>query len=465
MAVVDSAAWYRKYRPSTMADYIGDDIKHVVKARFTKPENRPSVIMISGDRGCGKTTFARIVSKYYLCENPVDGEPCEKCATCNNINDVLIAGETGVDIDGIVEIDATTANGKDEIQSIIEDAIQPPLYTKKKVLILDECHMITPQAQNSLLKVIEDIPPHLVVIFCTTNIEKVLGTILSRCQLKLEVHKKTVDEMADRLLYIAQQEGLTTSKEALKIIAKKTDRVPRESINMLESIAKNYGNKVTIENVRASTGEVASDIYMQYYKAANTGLEDILIFNQKLKESSIEAKSFISGLTRFTLDCLYIRHGIALDDYPIEYLEQVKDLFEMYKSSEFDALLQVIEAASKSIGYDDNKSELIITTTAMRIGKIGLIAQGLDKESAEADKENRESIANYRESAKKDIADQINHTRSMATTKESIADILKDMHDVKGTEGCRILAVAESEQEKTSGEFMSANELNKLLES
>ena len=297
MSEVNNTAWYRKYRPKTMDDYLGESIRQIVKNRFTREDARPSVMMIYGTRGCGKTTFARIISKYYLCENPKeDGRPCEECDVCLSINETLINGEAGVETPGVVEVDATTANGKEAIQNIIEDAIIPPTYTKKKLLILDECHMITAQAQNSLLKIIEDIPPHLVVIFATTDPEKVLGTVHSRCQLKLEVKKQSIDDMASRLLQIATYEGVTTSREALKIIAKKGDRVPRECINLLESIAKNYGNQVTISNVRASLKDIIS-IYC-FYEAANS-IENILLFNNKLKEMDI-TQDVISGLSRFS---------------------------------------------------------------------------------------------------------------------------------------------------------------------
>lgn len=463
MAFAENAAWYRKYRPSTMADYLGDDIKAMVKARFTVPENRPSVIMISGDRGCGKTTFARIISKYYLCESQVNGEPCEQCEICQTINEVLIGGAVDVEVPGVTEIDATTANGKDAIQSIIEDAIIEPIYTRKKVLILDECHMITAQGQNSLLKVIEDIPEHLCVIFCTTNPEKVLGTIQSRCQLKLTVRKKSVEEMASRLLYIAEKEGITTSKEALSIIAKKADRVPRECINLFESIAKNYGNVVTVDNVRASTGDVAAEIYMSYFKAANTGLEAILNFIDELKKKDMDARKFMSGLTRFVLDSLYIRHAINIEDYTVDFVKRVKEIFNMYKSSEFDAMLQVIESASRALDEDENKNELTLITTAMRIGKIGLIAKGLATEYLKAEKENKQSITEYRQSVQNEIKEQIINSKSTSVTKEAFSSIVKTLKDVANASNIQIVST-EEERKAESDVFASFDELSRLMD-
>ena len=397
-------AWYRKYRPSTMKEYCGERIKRTVESRFTVPQNRPNVMMIYGTRGCGKTTFARIISKYYLCENPINGEPCEQCEICQSINQILIEGETGVECPGVTEVDATTANGKEAIQSIIEEAEMAPIYTKYKILILDECHMITASAQNSLLKIIEDIPPHLVVIFATTDPEKVLGTIHSRCQLKLEAKKQSVEDMANRLLEIAKAEQIETSMDALRLVAKKGNRVPRECINLLENIAKNYGNRVLLEDVIDSTGEIASEIYINFFKAANKNLGEVLKFNKLLKEKDMAIDKFFSGIMRFTLDAMYIKHGISLEDYTSDYVKTIKSLYDDYTSGDFDMLLQILEYAANHISQDDAKNEVLLTTTAMRIGKVKLLAQGLSKEQSEAVKENRESVITYgRQNGRSDV--------------------------------------------------------------
>ena len=348
-------SWYTKYRPKTMEEYSGPTIKNMVAKRFRKRENFPHVIMIHGNRGCGKTTFARIISKYYLCENPhEDGTPCEECEMCQAINDILISGEsTQVECPGVTEIDATVMNGKDAIQEVLDDAIQAPIYTQYKVLIVDEVHMVSNAAQNSMLKIIEDIPTHLIVIFATTNPEKVLTTVKSRCQLTLEARKQSVKDMAHRLMEISKLENLTVSSEALEIVARKGNRVPRECINLLEGIAKTYDGQVTIENVKEYLGGVSSDLYIEYFKAANSSLANVLIFNKKLKDNDVKINDFVSGLMQFALDSMYIKHGISLEDYPLDYVKAVKELFEMYNSSDFDMLLQVLEYLSNNI---DNTS-------------------------------------------------------------------------------------------------------------
>lgn len=450
MAEIDTRAWYRKHRPVTMGQYSGETIRETVENRFTREEARPSVMMIYGNRGCGKTTFARIISKYYLCENPQDGHPCEECDACLSINETLIAGEAGVEVEGVKEVDATTANGKEAIQEIIEDALLPPLYAKKKILILDECHMITKQAQNSLLKIIEDIPDHLVVIFATTDPDMVIKTVHSRCQLKLEAKKQSIDDMANRLLEISKLEGVTTSLDALKIIAKKGDRVPRECINLLENVAKNYGNQVTIENVRSSLKDVASDIYINFYESANTSIERVLVFNAKLKELGITPSEFVSGLSRFTLDALYIRHGFGLEDYPPDLVKQVKKLFDFYTTADFDTLLQVIEAAIKNIDTDESKGELLLTTTAMRIGKIQLLSKGLSQEAAQAEIENKKSIRAYKEQVDKEREAILAKDTSKSITKEALSSVFKDISEIKESSGIRVSLEQDTEQEAST---------------
>jgi DNA polymerase-3 subunit gamma/tau len=421
--------WYVKYRPRTIEEYSGPTIKSIVAKRFRKREQFPHTIYIRGSRGTGKTTFARLISKYYLCQNPHDdGTPCEECEMCQQINDILIAGN-GVDIEtpGVTEVDATTANGKEAIQEIIEDAIQAPIYTEYKVIIFDECHMITNQAQNALLKIIEDIPKHLVCIFCTTNDEKVLQTIKSRMQLTLEARKQSVQDMTNRLMQIAEMEKLTVNKAALEILARKGNRVPRECINLLEGVAKTYDGQITMDNVKDYLGGVSSDLYMEYFQAANKSLADILVFIKKLRDNDVKLNEFVSGLMQFVLDSMYIKHGISLEDYPLDYIKSVKELFDMYTSNDFDMLLQIIEYLSNQLTQEDNaKNEVLLTTTAMRISKVNLLANGLANEQSQAIAENKISLYEHSKQLKVDnesVAEQMKTDITPTEIKDSFGEI------------------------------------------
>lgn len=422
-----SKSWYTKYRPTTLETYSGDEIKKIVVSRFKDRSSMPHVIFISGTRGCGKTTLLRILAKYVLCENPnEDGSPCDECNTCREITEILISGETGVEVPGVTEIDATIANGKDAIQEIMEDALIAPMYTDYKVLIIDEVHMVTPQAQNSMLKMIEDIPPHLIVMFATTNPEKVLDTIKSRCQLRLEAKRQSVSAMANRLMQIADAEGLTTSYKALEVIAKKGDRVPRECINLLETVAKSYDGEVTVENVADCLGDSNADFYIKYFEAANTGLADIMLTLNDIRQKDLNMNDFLNGLMTFVLDALYIKHGINLEDYTSEFVSKVKKVFELYESKEFDMLLQILDTASKSIEKDNaKKNEVTLLIAAMRISKVKMLASGLSEEQEQAAAENSISMFEHSKMIKKsqhDVSEQLKLAITPSFIKEEFVD-------------------------------------------
>lgn len=459
-------SWYTKYRPKTIKEYSGPTIKRIVERRFKNHNKMPHVIMIHGSRGCGKTTFCRIISKYYLCLNPnEDGTPCEECEMCTSINDILIGGNsTEVECPGVTEIDATIMNGKDAIQDIINDALQAPIYGDFKVLILDEVHMVSGAAQNSLLKVLEDIPSHLVIMFATTNPEKVLQTIKSRCQLILEVRKQSVKDMSQRLLEISQMENLTVSNEALEIISKKGNRVPRECINLLESIAKTYDGQVTVANVREQLGDVSAEMYMEYFTASNTSLSKILMFIKKLKDNDVKYSDFVRGLTSFVLDSMYIKHGISLDEYTVDYVKAVKALFDMYTSSEFDMLMQIVENLSNQLTVDDDtKNELLLVTTAMRISKINLLANGLAQEQTESIKENKISLAEHSKKLKEANINDFEQSKIDVSVAD-LKDTFEDIAQVSNTKGLfdnikipEIKYESDEELKETSDAFSGAS--------
>lgn len=403
----------RKYRPRTMEEYMGDAIKKTVMARFSDQKHYPHVILLYGSRGTGKTSMARLLAKEYLCqEKTADGHACGKCWACQDIEENLIAG--GNQTDGVMEFNIATDGGKSDIEEMLHDAMVPPMPPLQyKIVILDECHMATAQAQNAMLKIVEEPPEHLVFIFCTTNPEKMITPLKSRCQLKLEVKRPTIDDLAEYMLKICQKENFITSIEALKVIAKKAGRIPREALSLLENVSIEYAGKVTLDNVRNLTGEVSTDYYMKFFKAANnesSQVESLLKFVQTLKDQDISCKDFINGLIRFTLDCMYIKYGISLDDYPIEFAKEAKKLFNMYTTEELDVILQIIEYAIKLMNSDDNRTELILLTTGLRIGKAKKLSFCISNSDREAAFENVKStqktaknIANKNESESKSV--------------------------------------------------------------
>lgn len=413
----------RKYRPTMFnSEYMGEDVKEKLLPRLKNPATYPHTILFYGVRGTGKTTAARIVGKTVQCLNPnEDGTPCNECQMCKEIDNNLILSETGSqEVYGIQEVDIAADGNKANIDEIIERALETPIYPAKyNVVIMDECHRAKADVQNRLLKIAEEPPAHLILIFCTTDKDAMIEPLLARCSPQIRVRKASPEALIDRLLYGCKKEGITTSKEALKVIVDFCDCNPRESWKKLEEIATTNEYRVTIDTVSKYLGIMDTELYIRYMEAANKGLEHIIRLTDEIKDKGIEPPDFFNNLTKFVLDCINIRLGLKLDKYPKEFIGQVGRLFKEYNASEIDMLLQVIEYANKTL-YECAKSrelgELLINNTGMRIGKIKLLSIGLQNEADKAllesqmgNKEHQKGI----EQAKSDRNDHILNKKSV----------------------------------------------------
>lgn len=218
-------ALYRKYRPQTFDDVIGQGhITQTLKNQVQSGHLSHAYIFI-GTRGTGKTTCARILAKAVNCEHPVNGNPCCKCDTCKGISDGSIMD--------IVELDAASNNGVDNVRALRDEAVFSPANAKKRVYIIDEVHMLSTPAFNALLKILEEPPEHLIFVLATTELQKVPATILSRCQ--RHVFKRIdLDELSSYLESIAKKENLGLSHEAARLIAGLGEGSVRDSLSILD---------------------------------------------------------------------------------------------------------------------------------------------------------------------------------------------------------------------------------------
>jgi len=216
---------YRKWRPKTFDDVVGQ--QHVTQTIKNEIKNNVCghAFLFCGTRGTGKTSTARILSKAVNCENPVDGNPCNKCATCQGI-------ENGSIMD-IIEIDAASNSGVDNIRSLREEAAYTAAVTKYKVYIIDEVHALSKDAFNALLKLLEEPPAHVKFVLATTEANKVLGTISSRCQC-FDFKRITPEDIYGRLEYICNAEGIMAEDKALRMIAQHADGSLRDALSALE---------------------------------------------------------------------------------------------------------------------------------------------------------------------------------------------------------------------------------------
>ena len=221
-------ALYRKYRPQTFDDVVGQNaVTQTLKNQIVH-RRMSHAYLFTGTRGTGKTTCAKILAKAVNCENPIDGNPCNCCPSCRSI-------ASGACMD-VLEIDAASNNGVDNVRALRDDAIYTPSEVKMRVYIIDEVHMLSMSAFNALLKIIEEPPEHLLFILATTELHKVPATILSRCQ-RFAFRRITAEDIVDRLNYIAYHEGIDLEPDAASYLARLADGGMRDAVSLLDQCA------------------------------------------------------------------------------------------------------------------------------------------------------------------------------------------------------------------------------------
>ena len=223
-------ALYRKYRPKTFDDVVGQEhITETLKKQVETGRLSHAYLFI-GTRGTGKTTCAKILAKAVNCEHPVNGNPCNRCAACRGIDDGSILD--------VVELDAASNNGVDNVRALRDEAVFSPASVRKRVYIVDEVHMLSNSAFNALLKILEEPPEHLMFILATTELHKVPATILSRCQ-RHSFKRIPVDTITARLNFVAQQEHLDLQPDAAALLARMADGGMRDALTLLDQCCGN----------------------------------------------------------------------------------------------------------------------------------------------------------------------------------------------------------------------------------
>ncbi len=252
---------YRKYRPRFFADVVGQPQVTVTLKNELLRGRVAHAYLFTGSRGTGKTTCARILARAVNCLEPVDGDPCGRCPVCQGLEDGSILD--------VMEIDAASNNGVESVRSIIEESNFTPATAKYRVYIIDEVHMLSPAAFNALLKTLEEPPAHVVFILATTEVHKLLPTILSRCQ-RFDFHRIDPELMADRVMDVARQEGAQADREAALLIARVADGALRDALSLLDQCL-GRAEHVTLDVVQAAAGLAARE-YLSELAEAVAGL-------------------------------------------------------------------------------------------------------------------------------------------------------------------------------------------------
>ena len=268
-------ALYRKYRPKELDEVVGQSEIKKILASSVKNETITHAYLFSGPRGTGKTTMAKILAKMVNCESPVDGNACNQCDSCLNI----------LNSSDVIEIDAASNNGVDEIRDLREKANLVPSNAKYKVYIIDEVHMLTTQAFNALLKTLEEPPKHVIFILATTEYYKIPLTITSRCQ-KFQFNKITNDDIVKRLREIANLENIVIDDDALYEIAKISDGGMRDSINFLDQLRSFNNETISINDVYDVCGNVSlSEMTQLFIDLKNNNAEKVTAFFENMNSN------------------------------------------------------------------------------------------------------------------------------------------------------------------------------------
>lgn len=246
-------ALYRKWRPAVFDDVKGQDAIVTTLKNQIKSGRIGHAYLFCGTRGTGKTSVAKIMAKAVNCENPKDGSPCGECAMCRSIS-------SGASMN-VIEIDAASNNGVDDVREIRDEVNYSPAEGKYKVYIVDEAHMLSPAAFNALLKTLEEPPSYVIFILATTEVHKIPVTILSRCQ-RYDFKRITVERITDRLNELMAAEGIEAEEKAVRYIAKTADGAMRDALSLLDQcVAFYFGQKLTYDKVLEVLGAVDTRIH------------------------------------------------------------------------------------------------------------------------------------------------------------------------------------------------------------
>ena len=346
-------ALYRKYRPKTLEDICGQDaIVKIIKNSILN--NKIShAYLFAGPRGTGKTSLAKVFSKIINCENPIDCKPCGLCVKCTQSNN-----------SDIIEIDAASNNGVDEIRELRSKVNLVPAYGKYKVYIIDEVHMLTTGAFNALLKTLEEPPAHIIFILATTDPHKIPETIISRCQ-RLDFKKIALSDIVDRLKKIAQAENIEITDAALMEIAILADGGMRDSLGMLDEAAAYTDGKITETAIHDINGTLtANDLKELIILLVNNDLENVF---KTLDKYNDRGKNFVK-LTEELI--LYMRNLLVYKKAP-NYFSTLNYNLDNYKDITFSTstLIKYIELLNKCLieMKNTNNPKLMLELTIIKM--------------------------------------------------------------------------------------------------
>lgn len=348
-------ALYRKFRPNTFEDVKGQE--HIVTTlkNQIQAERIGHAFLFCGTRGTGKTTVAKILARAVNCEHPVNGSPCNECATCK----AIMAGTSM----NVIEIDAASNNGVDNIREIREEVAYRPTQGKYKVYIIDEVHMLSTGAFNALLKTLEEPPSYVIFILATTEAHKIPVTILSRCQ-RYDFHRISIDTIAGRLRELMDKEGVQAEEKVLRYVAKVGDGSMRDALSLLDQcIAFYLGQELTYDKVLEILGTVDTEVFSKLLRQVLAGnITGCIHMLEELIAGGKELIQFVADFTWYMRNLLLVKtSGDAEEvlDVSSENLKALKEESQMVDTDTLMRYIRVLSELSNQLRYASQKRVMV----------------------------------------------------------------------------------------------------------
>ncbi|MBQ2916269.1 MAG: DNA polymerase III subunit gamma/tau, partial [Clostridia bacterium] len=339
-------ALYRKYRPLTFSDVVGQN--HITKTLTNQVSTNQlsHAYLFCGTRGTGKTTCAKILSRAVNCLTPINGEPCNECEVCRGILDGSIFD--------VIEIDAASNNGVENIRQIRDEIVYTPVKAKYKVYIIDEVHMLSPGAFNALLKTLEEPPAHVIFILATTESHKIPATILSRCQ-RFDFRRLSVKDISDQINKILKLENKTADEKTVRLVATLADGSVRDSLSILEKVAESN----SYEEAEALLGVIGrGKLYKIAESMADENIDDLYRFVDELYFSSKDLSLMINELTAVFRDLLAVKSAVTADNFLDKSEEDIRALRALAKKYSYEHIVYAMDTlfeASNSFSRSPDK--------------------------------------------------------------------------------------------------------------
>lgn len=333
-------ALYRKFRPDHFKDVKGQD--HIVTTlkNQIQADRIGHAYLFCGTRGTGKTSIAKLFAKTVNCENPQDGSPCGVCSSCKSI----AAGASM----NVIEIDAASNNGVDNIREIVDEVSYSPAEGKYKVYIIDEVHMLSIGAFNALLKTLEEPPSYVIFILATTEVHKIPITILSRCQ-RYDFKRISIETITARMQELMDAEGIQVEERALRYVAKTADGSMRDALSLLDQcIAFHFGQELTYDKVLDVLGAVDTEVFSRLYRLV---LErNVLGCIQLLEEIIMQGREltqFVSDFSWYMRNLLLVKTSDNMEDVIDVSSENLKRLKEEADETDMETIIRYIRVFSE----------------------------------------------------------------------------------------------------------------------